>query len=127
MPLPTTSNTSWMQGLDLPSRVLGGESPFGGTDYELYEEEGEFVLSVEAPGFEAEEIDVAWDDGVLNVSAEHFDEERGRKWTYHRRFRFPKDVEDEEITAQYQNGVLEVRLPMEVDATAHGRTIPVES
>ncbi|MFB6167277.1 MAG: Hsp20/alpha crystallin family protein [Haloferacaceae archaeon] len=127
MPLPTNPNTSWMQGLDLPSRVLGGESPLGGTDYELYEEDDEFVLSVEAPGFEADEFEVAWDDGVLNVSAEHVDEERGRKRTYHRRFRFPKDVDDDEIAAQYRNGVLEVRLPLEMDATATGRTIPVES
>jgi HSP20 family protein len=127
MPLPTTPDTSWMQGLDLPSRVLGGESRFGGTDYELYEEDDEFVLSVEAPGFEAEEFDVAWDDGVLNVAAEHVDEDRGRRRTYHRRFRFPKTVADEDIAAQYRNGVLEVRLPLEVDATATGRTIPVES
>ncbi len=127
MPLPTTPDTSWMQGLDLPSRVLGGESPFGGTDYELYEEDGEFVLNVEAPGFEADEFDVAWDNGVLNVAAEHVDDERGRKRTYHRRFRFPKDIDEDGIAAQYRNGVLEVTLPMEIDAASHGTTIPVES
>jgi HSP20 family protein len=126
MPLPTTSNTSWTQGLGLPSRIFGGESPFSGTDYELYEESNEFVLSVEAPGFEADEFELAWDDGVLNVAAEHVDDERGRKRTYHRRFRFPKDVADDEIAAQYRNGVLEVTLPMKVDAAARGRTIPVE-
>lgn len=126
MPLPTTTNTPWTQGLGLPSRILGGESQFGGTDYELYEENGEFVLSVEAPGFEADEFELAWDDGVLNVAAEHVDEERGRKRTYHQRFRFPKDVADEEIAAQYRNGVPKITLPIEVDATARGRTIPVE-
>jgi HSP20 family protein len=126
MALPTNPETSWTQGLDLPSRIFGGGSRFGGTDYELYEEDGEFVLGVEAPGFEADEFDVAWDDGVLNVAAEHVDEERGRKRTYHRRFRFPKDIEDESITARYRNGVLEVTLPMEMEATARGRTIPVE-
>jgi HSP20 family protein len=126
MPLPTTTNSSWTQGLDLPSRVFGGGSRFGRTDYELYEEDDQFVLSVEAPGFEAEEFDVAWDDGVLNVAAEHVDEDRGRRRTYHRRFRFPKAVDDEEIAARYRNGVLEVTLPLEVDAAATGRTIPVE-
>jgi HSP20 family protein len=127
MALPTTPNTSWIQGLDLPARVFGSESPFGGTDYELYEEDGEFVLSVEAPGFEAEEFDVAWDDGVLNVAAEHVDEERGQTRTYHRRFRFPRDVDEDGIAARYRNGVLEVTLPVQVDAAARGTTIPVES
>jgi len=56
---------SWMQSLDLPSRLFGNE--FGG-DYELYEEDGEFVLTIDMPGFEPEEIDVAWDDGLLNVA-----------------------------------------------------------
>ena len=126
MPLPTTTNSSWTQGLDLPSRVFGGGSQFGRTDYELYEEDGQFVLSVEAPGFEAEEFDAAWDDGVLNVAAEHVDEDRGRRRTYHRRFQFPKAVDDEEIAARYRNGVLEVTLPLEVDAAATGRTIPVD-
>jgi HSP20 family protein len=112
-----------MQGLDLPSRIFG---EFGGNDYELYEEDDEFVLTVELPGFEREEIDVAWDDGVLNIAADHVAEDRGRKKTYHRRFRFPKDVDEDAIRATYANGVLEVTLPVEEQAVAHGKTIPVE-
>jgi len=64
------------------------------------------------PGFEPEEIDLAWDEGVLNVAAEHVDESRGCEETYHRRFRFPKAVDDEAITASYNNGVLEVEPPV---------------
>jgi HSP20 family protein len=120
MALPTAS--TWNQGLDFPSRVFGT----GRDDYELYEEDGEFVLTIEVPGFEREEIDLAWDDGVLNVSAEHVDEGRGRKRTYHRRFRFPKTVDDDAITASYENGVLEVSLPAVTDATATGKRIPIE-
>ena len=43
--------SSWRQNLDLPSRLFG-EGVTGGSDYELYEEDGEFVLSVDVPGFE---------------------------------------------------------------------------
>jgi HSP20 family protein len=112
-----------MQGLDFPSRVFGTS---GGDDYELYEEDDEFVLTVEMPGFDREEIDLAWDAGVLNIAAEHVDEERGRKRTYHRRFRFPKDVDEDAIGATYANGVLEVTLPLVADATTRGKTIPIE-
>jgi len=120
MALPTPAS-SWMQGLDLPTRLL----ETGGTDYELYEEDGEFVLSVELPGFDPEEISASWDQGVLNIAAEHADEDRGQRRTYHRRFRFPKTVQDEEITAEYRNGILEVRLPVETGAVT-GTTIEIE-
>lgn len=121
MALPTPSS-SWLQGTDFPSRLL----ETGRDDYELYEEDGEFVLTVEMPGFEPEEITASWDDGMLNISAEHEDENRGRRKTYHRRFRFPKTIEDGEITAQYNNGILEVRLPVETGATVQGREIEIE-
>nr|WP_247731451.1 Hsp20/alpha crystallin family protein [Halovivax limisalsi] len=111
-----------MQGLDFPSRIFG-ES--GGTDYELYEEDGEFVLTVDLPGFEREEIDLAWDEGILNVAAEHVDDERGRRKTYHRRYRFPKVVDEDEIDARYTNGVLEVRLPT-AGSTVQGTPIEVK-
>jgi len=122
MALPTTTPSSWMRGLDLPGQLF----ETGRDDYELYEEDGEFVLSVELPGFDVEDIDVTWDDGMLNVAAEHEDEERNQRRTYHRRFRFPKRVDDENIDAQYRNGILEVRLPVTKEATARGKEIEIE-
>jgi len=123
MALPRTAPSSWVQGLDFPSRLL----ETGSTDYELYEEDDEFVLSVEMPGFEPEEITVSWDNGVLNIAAEHDDQDRGERRTYHRRFRFPKDIDDEEIVAEYTNGILEVRLPVMTGAAVTGREIEVQS
>lgn len=95
-------------------------------DYDLYEEDGEFVLTIDMPGFDVDEIDLAWDDGVLNVAGEHVDDDRGRKKTYHRRFRFPRDVDEENISASYTNGVLEVRLPVLEGTVVRGREIPIE-
>jgi len=125
MALPTNTASSWMQNLDLPSRVFG-EGGFGGTDYELYEEGDEFVLTIDMPGFDREEITLTWDEGVLNVAAEHVDESRGRKKTYHRRFRFPREVDEDAIGARYENGVLDVRLPALVGGGATGTEIPIE-
>jgi HSP20 family protein len=115
-----TAPSSWVQGLDFPSQLF----ETGGSDYELYEEDDEFVLSVELPGFEVEEIELAWDDGMLNIAAEREDDQQRR--TYHRRFRFPKEVDDEAITAEYTNGILEVRLPVETEAVASGKAIEIE-
>ncbi|QIB75852.1 Hsp20/alpha crystallin family protein [Halogeometricum borinquense] len=121
--LPERPTNAWTQGLDLPSRLFST----GRNDYELYEEDGEFVLSVEMPGFDPEEITVTWDDAVLNVAAEHEDEARGRRKTYHRRFRFPKNVDDEGIAATYNNGILQVTLPVATETTAAGKQIEIES
>lgn len=122
MALPSTPASSWTRSFDLPSRLFSG---VGSDDFELYEEDGEFVLTVEMPGFEPEEIDVNWYEGRLNVAAEHVDEEVGREKTYHRAFRMPKEIEHDEITARYRNGILEVRLPVR-DGATRGHTIEVE-
>ena len=111
-----------MQSLDFPSELFGT----GSNDYELYEQDDEFVLSVEMPGFDPEEISVSWQDGVLNIAAEHENEHRNQRRTYHRRFRFPKDVDDESISAEYTNGILEVRLPILTGVPASGTEIEVE-
>ena len=102
MALSTGPTSSWMQSLDFPSRLF----ETGSNDYELYEEDDEFVLSVEMPGFDPEEISVSWDSGVLNIAAEH---------------------EDDAITAEYTNGILEVRLPVLTGATVSGTEIEVQA
>jgi HSP20 family protein len=111
-----------MQDFDLPSQVFG----IGSDDYELYEEDDEFVLSIEMPGFEREEIDVNFYEGRLHVAAESEKESRRQKKTYHRTFRLPKEIEPDEITARYRNGVLEVHLPILTGAVHRGHTIEVE-
>jgi HSP20 family protein len=121
MALPTTPVSSWTKSTGFPSRLFAT----GREDHELFEEDDEFVLSVEMPGFDPDEITVSWDEGVLNIAAEHEDEARGQRKTYHRRFRFPKDVDVDEITASYTNGILEVRLPVMTGATVSGTEIPV--
>jgi Molecular chaperone (small heat shock protein) len=114
--------SSWLQNTGFPSRLF----ETGSNDYELYEEDSEFVLSVEMPGFNHDDIEVAWDDGVLNVAAENEDETRSQRKTYHRRFRFPKSIEDDDITAQYNNGILEVRLPVISEGTTRGKQIEIQ-
>jgi len=124
MPLPTSPFSSWLQGTGTePSRVFGT----GADDYELYEEDGEFVLSVEMPGFDREDIEVSWHDGRLHVAAEREDRHRGERRTYRRSFRLPKQINDDEIVASYRNGVLEVTLPSVEGAVTQGKSIPIEA
>lgn len=123
MRLPTDPASSWRSRTGTPSRFLSTDR----NDYRLYEQDGEFVLSIEMPGFEPEEIDVGWHEGRLTVAAEHDDDRRDRTRTYRRSFRMPKEIDDENIRARYKNGILDVYLPSVEDATTNGRTIPIES
>ncbi|SNR53743.1 Hsp20/alpha crystallin family protein [Halorubrum vacuolatum] len=123
MALPRTTPSSWMSGIDFPTRLF----ETGSDDFELYEEDDEFVLAVELPGFDPEEITASWDDGMLNVAARREDDARGERRTYHRRFRFPKEVDDDAIYAEYVNGVLEVHLPIDTNGMVTGREIPIEA
>lgn len=123
MALPRTAPSSWIESLDFPNRLFETRND----DYELYEEDDEFVLQLELPGYDPEEMTITWDDGVLNVAAEHEDEGRGQRKRYHRRFRFPKTVDDDYIGAEYTNGVLEVRLPIAVEGAVSGTEIEIQS
>lgn len=121
--LPTTNSPAdtWMQSLDFPSRLF----QTGSDDFELYEEDGEFVLNVDMPGFDLEDVHVSWDEGRLFIWAEHEEEGRARRKTYRRTFRLPKEIEPDEINARYRNGVLEVRLPI-LDARIRGQEIEIQ-
>lgn len=97
----------------------------------LHEEEGEYVFVMDLPGFEREEIDLVFEDGSLSVHASH-DVEEDREGHHAIRSRriaravpIVGSVEEEEITASYRNGVLEVRLPVEDDRES-GHRIEIE-
>lgn len=124
MAFPTTPSGTWTSSFSLPSRLFGSDGSDEG--FELYEKEDAFVLSVDMPGFDTDEIDVRWDDGRLYVAAEHHDDERGRRKRYYRSFRLPKRVNDRGIEATYTSGVLEVTIPV-AEGAAPGREIPIES
>ena len=93
----------------------------GTTNLHLEADEDAYVVHVDLPGFDRDEIDLRFDedDGVLAIAAEHATERGGeqvvsaRSRRVHERVRIPGTVLVDEIEASYHNGVLEVRLPTE--------------
>lgn len=122
MVLPRNRTGQWRSRSRAPTRVAGT----GSDEYDLYEKDGEFVLSVEMPGFEREEIDAAWNDGRLTIAAKHDADRREKRRSFRRSFRLPKEIEPDEIRARYQNGVLDVYLPTD-QTTGDGKRIPVDA
>ncbi|ODR83335.1 heat-shock protein Hsp20 [Haladaptatus sp. W1] len=116
---------SRMWGTSAPRSELRGASH--GTHVDLKERDGEFVLVADLPGFEKEEIELAFADDTLTVTAKHEvsgdDFSRARELS--ERVTMPKPVEKDGIEATYRNGVLEVRLPISEVETDDGDRIEI--
>lgn len=96
---------------------------------DLFETDEEFVLELELPGLGREDIEVTVEKGILTVSGQRStetEEERGERHTYHvrersydrfsRSFSLPHSVTHEQVDAQFENGMLTVRLPKAAEA-----------
>lgn len=109
-----------------PSESLGRwASEFGSMAIDLVDRDDEFVVTVDMPGFEREEIAVRVTDHTLRIEADQRDahdemddeddsryirQERRHK-SIERSIRLPDDIDTEGVTATMKNGVLTVTLP----------------
>ena len=87
---------------------------------DVWETEREIVYAFDLPGVSEEKISVELDDGALTVTAEREREqtaEDGRYYRFERRYGtftrtigVPQGVDEDAVTADYRNGVLEVHV-----------------
>ena len=95
----------------------------------------EYVVTVDLPGFETDDVELLLVDDALRLEASRDAEtthEEGRylrrertQSSVSRRIRLPEAVEEEGIEASYNNGVLTVTLP-KVAGSEGGREIDIE-
>jgi HSP20 family protein len=93
---------------------------------DIYESnEHELVLKAELPDMKREDITVTFENNVLTLSGERKAEEIGRErfqrverfhGTFSRSFTLPATVDPGNISANYKDGVLTVRLPQRAEA-----------
>jgi HSP20 family protein len=96
---------------------------------DIYETETEIVLVAEVPGVDEKDVDVEVKDNLLTIKGERRMEKSVREESYHRverayggfsrSFTLPQAVDSEKITATYNRGVLEIRLPKPEKAKTH--------
>lgn len=87
---------------------------------DVWETENEVVYAFDLPGIPEDKISVELDDSTLTVTAEREREqkvEEGRYYRFERRFgtfsraiALPQGVTEEQVKAQYENGVLELHV-----------------
>ena len=88
---------------------------------DLVETEDQFVLRADLPGLAEEDVNIEVEDRVLTISGERKAEHEGTKEGYHRVERafgtfsraltLPEGVDADSISASFDRGVLEVKVP----------------
>ena len=99
----------------------------------VYELEGELLLTAELPGTRPEDLEVLVADGVLTLKgkrngAEGVPDERYRRQerargNWQRSLTLPERIQEDRMSAEFANGLLKVRLPKAPAAAP--RPIPV--
>lgn len=96
---------------------------------DLVENEKEYLLKVEIPGFNKEDIKISYEDNVLNISAERnesIDKSDEAKNYVHKEIHYGScsrsyrldNINSDEIRASYENGILNLTLPKkEIDTS----------
>ena len=94
-------------------------------------EDDRYVVRAEIPGIDPDkDVEITVSDGVLTISAERREEisEKGRSEFHYgsliRRVALPTGAVEDKVLARYQDGILEVTVPIET-VQVEPRTIPV--
>lgn len=111
----------WMSTLAGATTPGNGRSSNWLPAVDVWETGNELVLSFDLPGIPEDKITVELDDNVLTVSgerartqehtSERFYRFERRFGTFSRSVTLPVGVTESDITANYRDGVLEVRVP----------------
>lgn len=97
----------------------------------ITEEEGQYKLSMAAPGLAKEDFNIDVDNTTLTISASKEEDKKEKKdngytrkeysyQSFSRSFTLPDSVEKDKIEASYKDGVLELRLPKAVTKASNG-------
>ncbi|WOO41811.1 Hsp20/alpha crystallin family protein [Rubellicoccus peritrichatus] len=113
--VPSISDFDRIFDLALPNfgRLLGQRQTEGAPPADFYEDKDNYYVKVELPGVRKDDVNVAFDDGVVALSASRVrkQDDKEHRLEYKRSFRVPEGVSSESITADYGDGLLTLTLP----------------
>jgi HSP20 family protein len=94
------------------------------------------MIRAEMPGIDPDkDVEITVDDGVLTIRAERRSEQKEtqagrtrsefRYGSFTRAVRVPKDMDPDDVTATYKDGILEVKFPYKVPTEPAPRKVAV--
>ncbi len=104
---------------------------------DIYEEDNNYVIEMDVPGFKKEDINMELDDGYLKISAEKksdSEEKDGKKYVRRERHCYSKcerqfyvgNIKDEDIKAKFKDGILKISVPKEEEKKETKKVIMIE-
>ena len=104
---------------------------------DIYEEDNNYVIEMDVPGFKKEDINMELDDGYLKISAEKksdSEEKDGKKYVRRERHCYSKcerqfyvgNIKDEDIKAKFKDGILKISVPKEEEKEETKKVIMIE-
>lgn len=113
---------------DLLSDRYGQQEVYSTPRVNICDEKEDFMIFLAVPGLKKADISINVEDNILSISHQAEKEEEGvyyssREFNYNnfeRSFRIPKTVNTEKIKADYENGILTVKLPKREEAIDRG-------
>ena len=109
------------------------QSNFGQTDFSETTED--YEIEIDLPGLKREDVTVDYSDGILSIAGERTDEREDERRGYYlsershgyfrRQFRVPDNVQADDISARFADGVLKIRLPKTEEARRNTRRIEI--
>lgn len=119
---------------DAFEQVLGDAGTFK-TD--IIEDENEYTVEAELPGMSKENIELDYRDNFLTISAKQVSEtnEQDEERNYVRRERSSRsfsrqflirDIDEDNISARFDNGILEVKLPKKEPDKPESKKIDIQ-
>ena len=101
---------------------------------EVFERKGQYVIRADVPGIDPKEVEVSILNDALTIKGERKNSHEVKEkesycseaayGRFARRLARPKGIDPEKITARFENGVLEVSVPLPQPAT--GKKVPIE-
>jgi HSP20 family protein len=93
---------------------------------DVYEDEHHIALKIEVPGIAEKDIDISIENNTLTVRGERKFQKDEKEENFHRvermygsftrSFTLPNTVDQEQVSAHCENGVLEIRLDKKAEA-----------
>ncbi|EOC99581.1 Hsp20/alpha crystallin family protein [Caldisalinibacter kiritimatiensis] len=102
---------------------------------DIKETNKEYIIEAEMPGFNKDEIDISVDSGYIIIKADKRNEvseerqgyiRKERRYGHVQRSFKLHNIEEDSITAKYENGILKVTLPKSTDGKDNGRRIDIQ-
>lgn len=103
---------------------------------DIFEDGSDVVVKAELPGMRKEDIDVSLTGDTISISGEKKKEEKVEKKNYYRMersygsftrsFSLPSEVQSDKAKAQFNEGILEIRVPKTEEAKKKEKKVMIE-